>query len=145
MNIVLYSTVSPKNKVTKSLTGATTITGEPHEIISDMEYNIRFSISQLATIQSKNYAYVADLNKYFFLSPNYEIQNQTVIVNFKEDVLMSNAQAIRAQQLTVSRNENIANSYLYDNGYQLKTYEIVSTKKFPHGLTDETIILMTIG
>lgn len=145
MNVVLYSTSSPKNKVTKSLSGSTTITGEPHEVISDIEFSIRFSISQLATIKTKNYAYFADTGKYCYLSPNYDIDGQTVIAHFKEDVLMTNASAIRNQTCTISRNEKLSNAYLYDNAYQLKTYEIVSTRKFPHGLTDESIILMTIG
>ena len=145
MNVVLYSTTSPKNKVTKTLSGAVTITGEPHETISDIEFSLRFTISQLTTIKSKNYAFISDTGKYYYISPNYEIDGQTVIAHFKEDCLMSNASAIRAQTCTISRNEKLANSYLYDNAYQLKTYEIVSTKKFPYGLTDESIILMTIG
>ena len=52
---------------------------------------------------------------------------------------------IRANSCTVSKNANIANAYLYDNGYQLKGYNIVATRAFPSGLTDESIILMTIG
>lgn len=145
MNIILYKTTDPKIKVTKTLTSASTITGEPHEMLSDVEFKVKFTINQLATLKASNYAYVADLGKYFYLSPNVEIENQTVIATFKEDVLMSNASKIRAQTCTISKNENIANAYLYDSGYQLKSYNIVSTKIFPAGLTNNSIILMTIG
>lgn len=145
MNIILYNTSDPKIKVTKTLSSAVTITGEPHEILSDVECSIAFTVSQLATIKSHNYAYIGDLGKYFYISPEFEINGQRIVAHFREDVLMSNAAAIRAQSCTISKNANLANSYLYDNAYQLQSYEIVSTLKFPHGLTNNSIILMTIG
>lgn len=145
MTINLYNTSDPKIKVTKTLTGSTTITGEPHEIISDTEFSLRFTISQLSTLKAHNYMYSSDMGKYFYISPNFEVEKQTVIAHFKEDVLMTNASKIRAQTCTISKNQNLANAYLYDSAYQLKTYNIISTKMFPNGLTDNSIILMTIG
>ena len=145
MNVTLYNTSSPAIQVTKTLTNSTTIAGEPHEKVSETEFSIKFTISQMATLKTHNYAYVEDLGKYFYLSPNFDIENKTVIAHFKEDVLMSNASKIRAQTCTISKNEKLANSYLFDNGYQLKSYKIISTFPFPVGLTDNSIILMTIG
>lgn len=145
MTIKLYTTSSPKCKLQKSLSGETTITGEPHEKISDTECNIRFTVSQLATIKSKNYAYIPETAKYYYISPNYEIDGQTVIVNLSEDVLMSNRSQILAQTCTITKNENLSNAYLYDEGYKLLAYKNIVTKEFPNEIRNDTIILMTVG
>lgn len=145
MNIILYSTTSPAIQVNKALTQRASITGEPHEIISDKEMTLRLTIGNLANVKASNYCFIAETGKYYYINPDYKIENQSIIIALREDVLMSFKTELLAQTCTVSRNENIANAYLYDNGYQLKTYKIVSTKKFPRGLTTDSIILMTIG
>ena len=76
---------------------------------------------------------------------SHDIQNQTVIITCKIDVLMSYRTKILSNTCTISKNENLSNAYLYDNGYQLLSYKNIVTKKFPSGLTDNSIILMTVG
>ncbi len=145
MNITLYTTTSPRIQISKVLSGAVAISGEPHEIVSETEMSLRLSIDRLASVKASNYCYIGDTGKYYYISPNYEIDNHTVIINLKEDVLMSFKSQIYAQTCTISRNERQANSYLFDNGYQLLAYKNIVTKKFPSGLTDNSIILMTTG
>lgn len=145
MNIKLYRTTSPAIKVNKALTQRADITGEPHEIISDKEMTLRLAIGNLANVKASNFCYIAETGKYYFISPDYKIENQSVIIALKEDVLMSFKTAIYSQTCTVSKNENSSNSYLYDDGYQLLAYKNIVTKEFPQGLTDNSIILMTVG
>lgn len=145
MNIVLYSTSSPAIQVNKSLTQRASITGEPHEIVSDKEMTLRLAIGNLANVKASNYCYIGDTGKYYFINPDYKIENQSVIIALKEDVLMSFKSQLLAQMVTVSRNENLSNAYLYDNGYQLLAYKNIVTKTFPVGIDTDTIILMTIG
>lgn len=144
MNIKLYNTTSPKNKLSKTLNLVADITGESN--INVGEHNTQFILSKghLNGVKGSNYLFCEDTGKYYFIE-DYEIQNQTVIITCKIDVLMSYRTQILSNTCTISKNENIANSYLYDNGYQLKSYNIVSTIPFPHGLTTDSIILMTIG
>lgn len=145
MNITLYSTSSPAIQVNKTLAQRASITGEPHEIVSDKEMTLRLAIGNLANVKASNYCYIGDTGKYYYINPDYKIENQSVIIALKEDVLMSFKTQLLAQTVTVSRNENLSNAYLYDNGYQLLAYKNIVTKTFPVGIDTDTIILMTIG
>lgn len=145
MNITLYTTTSPAIEVNKSLTQRASITGEPHEIVSDKEMTLRLAIGNLASVKASNYCFIPETGKYYYINPDYKIENQSVIIALKEDVLMSFRTQLFAQTCTVSRNENLSNAYLYDNGYQLLAYKNIVTKLFPVGIDTDTIILMTIG
>lgn len=144
MNIKLYNTTSPRNKLSKSLNLVADVTGESN--INVGEHNTQFILSKghFISVQGSNYLYCTDTSKYYFIE-NYEIQNQTVIITCKIDVLMSYRTQILNNTCTISKNENISNAYLYDNGYQLLSYKNIVTKKFPVGLTNDSIILMTVG
>lgn len=144
MNIILYRTTSPKIKVDKSLTQVASITGESNESIGKVNTSFILSKDHITNVKNSNYMYSDVTGKYYFIE-DYEIKNQTIKIIAKQDVLANFKTALRSNSCTVSRNAKIANAYLNDNNYQLKTYEIVSTKTFPRGLTDESIILMTIG
>lgn len=144
MNIILYKTSSPKNQLNKSLTQVADITGESNESIGNVNTSFILSDAHLTNVKNSNYMYSGITGKYYFIT-DYEIKNQTVKIIAKEDVLMSFKTQILNNACTISKNENIANSYLADNGYQIKTYKDIFTRKFPRGLTTDSIILMTIG
>ena len=144
MNITLYKTSSPKNQLNKSLTQVANITGESNESIGNVNTSFILSSAHLTNVKNSNYLYSGITGKYYFIT-DYEIKNQTVKIIAKEDVLMSFKTQILTNTCTISKNENIANSYLADNGYQIKTYKDIFTRKFPRGLTTDSIILMTIG
>lgn len=145
MNIKLYNTTSPKIKVNKTLNLVADITGEPHDIVSETEMSVRLSIGHLQGVQGSNYAYIASTGKYYFISPNYQIDNQSVIVNLKEDVLMSLKTPLLAQTCTISKNEFLADSYLYDENYKIDGYSNIVTKEFPQGFENESMVLLTVG
>lgn len=144
MNIKLYNTTSPRNKLSKTLNLVADITGESN--INVGEHNTQFILSKghLIGVKGSNYLYCEDTEKYYYIE-DYDIQNQTVIITCKIDVLMSYRTKILSNTCTISKNENLSNAYLYDNGYQLLSYKNIVTKKFPSGLTDNSIILMTVG
>ena len=144
MNIKLYNTTSPRNKLSKTLNLVADITGESN--INVGEHNTQFILSKghLIGVKGSNYLFCTDTGKYYYIE-NYEIQNQTVIITCKIDVLMSYRTKILSNTCTISKNEKYSNSYLLDNGYQLLSYKNIVTKTFPHGLTNDSIILMTVG
>lgn len=144
MNIILYSTNSPKNAVNKTLTQIASINGESNESIGDINTSFILSNAYIANVQSSNYLYSGVTGKYYFITEK-EIKNQTIKIIAHEDVLMSLKTQLLTNTCTISKNENIADSYLADNGYQIRTYKDIFTRKFPNGLTNDSIILMTIG
>lgn len=145
MNIKLYNTTSPKIKVNKTLNLVADITGEPHDLVSETEMSVRLSIGHLQGVQGSNYAYIASTGKYYFISPNYQIDNQSVIVNLKEDVLMSLKTQLLVQTCTISKNEFISDAYLYDENYKIDGYSNIVTKEFPQGFENESMVLLTVG
>ena len=145
MNIKLYNTTSPKIKVNKTLNLVADITGEPHNLVSETKMSVRLSIGHLQGVQGSNYAYIASTGKYYFIPPNYQIDNQSVIVNLKEDVLMSLKTELLTQTCTISKNEFLADSYLYDENYKIDGYSNIVTKEFPQGFENESMVLLTVG
>lgn len=145
MNIKLYNTSSPKIKVNKTLNLVADIDGEPHDIVSETEMSVRLSTGHLAGVKGSNYCYIATTGKYYYISPNYQIDNQSVIVFLKEDVLMSLKTQIYAQTCTISKNENLSDAYLYDDNYKIDAYSNIVTKEFPNGFDTESLILLTAG
>lgn len=144
MNIKLYNTTSPRNKLNKTLNLVADITGESNEKIGDHDTIFIVSKGHLIGVQGSNYLLSEISGKYYYIE-DYEIENQCVKIICKEDVLMTFKTQILSNTCTISRNANISNAYLLDNGYQLLAYENIVTKTFPKGLTDEAVILLTVG
>ena len=144
MNIKLYHTNSPRNKLNKSISLVANIDGESNIGINENPMRVVLSKGHLQGVQGSNYLYCTDTDKYYYIE-NYEVQNQTVILTCKVDVLMSFKSQILANTCTISKNENVSNGYLYDDGYQLLSYRNIVTKEFPNGFDTNSIILMTVG
>lgn len=144
MNIILYSTNSPRNKVNKSLTQIASITGESNESIGKVNTTFILSKTYIDNVKSSNYLYSGITGLYYFIE-NYEIKNQTIKIIAKQDVLMNFKTPLLAQTCTISKNENLSNAYMYDDGYKLLSYKNIVTKTFPSGIDNNTIILMTVG
>lgn len=91
-----------------------------------------------------NYLYIDKLKRYYYIN-NMNFVDSMVEIICEVDVLMSYKTEIRNLNCTVKRNENIKNGYLNDDNYNVYSYENVVCKAFPKGLTDNSIILMTVG
>lgn len=144
MNINLYNTVSPRNKLNKTLNLVADITGESTIAMDELNPNFIVSKGHLIGVQNSNYLYCTDTGKYYYIE-DYTIENQTVRIKCKIDVLMTYKTQILSNTCTISRNEKVANAYLLDNGYQILAYDKVVAKTFPNSLSNETTILLTIG
>lgn len=146
MNLKLYSTSSPAISADKSLNLIADITGESREEIDALNCRYTLTVGHLIGVKASNYLLSGDTGKYYFIT-GYTIENQHVIVTCREDVLSTYISKLRAQTMTVSRNQNISNAYMVDNGYNMLAYRNVVTKEFPSGFdkANDTIILMTVG
>ena len=144
MNIKLYNTTSPRNKLNKTLNLVADINGESNITIDEHNCVFVLSIGHLIGVQGSNYMYCTDTKKYYYIE-NYEVINQTVRIQCKVDVLMTYKTQILTNTCTISRNENVANGYLIDNNYQVLAYKAVMTRNFPKSLDDFSYILMTVG
>lgn len=144
MNIKLYNTTSPRNKLNKTLNLVADIDGESNENIGDHDTTFLVSSGHLQGVMGSNYLLSGINGKYYYIE-DYEIINQNVLLKCKEDVLMTFKTQILSNTCTISRNEFISDSYLYDDNYKIDGYSNIVTKEFPIGFTDESMILLTTG
>lgn len=144
MIITFYAITDDPKKVAKTLPPGTALTGTLQED-TDL-YTPTFTLEEsLTTARLFNYCYIADFGRYYFLDP--PTQETAGLVRFKAhcDVLMSFSSQYLSLFATVERNENRANGYLIDPEYKAVAYEEIITKEFPNAMTNDSIILLTVG
>lgn len=144
ITMTLYTTNDDERVVGKSLTtvASHTITLKVGCSIDAPTVSFTASIASLANV---NYAYIDAFGRYYFIRDRKSLVNGMVELTLESDPWNSFASQLRACNATIVRNENASNGYLVDNEYQLLAYNTVVTRTFPAGLTDESIILMTVG
>ena len=144
MDVIIYATNSPANKVDKTLTELSHVTGYLREESTVKNPEITFALSDANNLDAGNYIYIPEFHRYYFRGEMVR-DNKVVRVSFREDVLMSWKTQIRANTATVTRNENTSNGYLLDGNYKSLAYDEIVTKQFPNALTQDSIILLTVG
>ena len=146
MKITFYSNKSDAIVVDKKINSISTINNakiinetdilNPSIIVSRNFYDSLFS--------QANYLYIDKLKRYYFIN-NISFADSMIVIDCSVDVLMSYKDEIKKLYCTVKRNENVKNGYLNDDNYNVYSYENIVCKAFPKGLTDNSIILMTVG
>lgn len=98
------------------------------------------------TVVLANYVGIDTTGRHYFLE-SYDIRNDCILINLKQDVLMNFDSQIRGLHCTVARiqNEKLANGYLIDPEYKALAYKKIVTRNFPVELNDFSYILMTVG
>lgn len=145
MVITFYRTTDDYRKLDKTLgTALGTATGQLHERVSDTQMTIRLPSSMFNIVTQSNYVMIDLFQKYYFLGP-YEVQNDCVLINLKEDVRMSFSTQIKNVTATVTRNAVKSNGYLKDANYNALAYQGIQYKQFPNALNDTSCILVTVG
>lgn len=147
MNINFYTITDDPRKVGKTLgTVLATATGVLHERINNISMSVQVPSSFFNTIVQSNYVGIDTTGKHYFLE-SYDIRNDCVIINLKQDVLQNYSTQIRAMRCTVARTENEAkaNAYLIDQQYKAKAYKKYVQRLFPNSMENWSYILMTVG
>lgn len=145
ISIQLYSVSDDPRVVGKSksaIGGAHTITLKDGCSVDAPTVTLSVSAS---TIAGANYAYISTFGRYYWIMDRVSRNNNVVELSLESDPWESFASQLRNCSATIIRNENISNGYLLDNEYQLLAYNTVVTREFPDGLTDESMILLTVG
>ena len=144
MDVIIYSTNSPSNKVDKALTELAHVTGYLRDGCDVKNPEIVFKNEDASNLIAGNYIYIPQWQRYYFRK-DISREEKTVRVKFKQDVLMTFKTQIRANTATVTRNENTSNGYLLDANYKTLAYDEIVTKQFPNALTQDSIVLLTVG
>lgn len=143
MTIKLYKCVSDPKTVNKILNNELVLTGIAKDPVNAANPIIELE-GDNDTLAGYNYAYIQDWARYYFVTPQADSYKLNTFV-FTTDVLMTAKPWLLSRLATVTRNEKLYNSYLTDPDFNAYAYRNIVTKAFPSGITEDNIILMTVG
>ena len=144
MKISLYTNKSEPNRANKKLVHIIDI--ENAKVTNEADLlNVTITLKRdlIPNINAVNYVYIDTFKRYYFAT--ISIENGFVILSCKVDVLSTYINDIKNLTATITRNENRKNGYLNDGEYNIYAYEQIVCKSFKKGLTNDSIILMTVG
>ena len=144
MKITLYNTKSEKEKLNKELTELVVVDDAKITTSFDMlKASVILKRNVIDDITKINYLYIDSFKRFYFCEVS--IENGFIILSCDVDVLMSYKTDILKIEATIDRNEFLRNGYIQDDSYKVLAYEEVVCKSFPSGLTNDSLILMTVG
>lgn len=142
MQIKLYSTKSERNRLTKTLNNEVTLTGNLERACDIV--NPIIVLEYDATLATKNYVYIADYYRYYFIS-NIVFDDETMIIYLHCDVLMSFRADILASIARVIRSTSNYDVMIVDNMIINKANTRTYQRKIGNGFTRANKYLVLIG
>lgn len=144
MNLKLYTNVSEKNCLGKTLINGTDFQGVLREQSSIINPIIKVQSTELPDF---NYAYVPDFKRYYFIVGIRNLSTNIWELSLGVDVLESFKDGIRANYAILSDTEITgANRYIEGEQWKTNVKNITDIITFPRGLSEDgSYILITAG
>lgn len=144
MNITFYNNKSPKNKIGKTLTNAYTITGTLRNETSITSFQF---LVEIVDINAYNYIYVAEFNRYYFITNVVSVRNNLWLITAEIDVLESFKNEILQLNVILANTENIGSkNYKQGSCWDVLVKEKTDIVNFSNGLSNNgEFILITAG
>lgn len=122
----------PKNKISKSVTNTVsyTCTVKDEGGINVMTPSLLVSAGD--DIVSKNYVYIPNFKRYYFIASLNAGPNGLWLCDLKEDVLMSFKTGIMASDVMLNRSADFRNYFLQDNILPVTNRTLTWTRVFPN-------------
>ena len=143
-NILLQRNTSELNKLDKTLTTITTLTGtlKTETSIIDPVIIVEGTLSDLKTC---NYCTISEFGRSYFVNNIKSIRNNLIELTCHVDVVSTYKSQIRSQFAIVRKQENNWNLYLNDGSFKCYQNPIVLTKKFSNGFTTPSFVMAVAG
>lgn len=143
-NILLQRNTSELNKLDKTLTTITTLTGtlKTETSIIDPVIIVEGVLSDLKTC---NYCTISEFGRSYFVNNIKSIRNNLIELTCHVDVVSTYKSQIRSQFAIVRKQENNWNLYLNDGSFKCYQNPIVLTKKFSNGFTTPSFVMAVAG
>lgn len=143
MKIQLYQTISPKERVNKTLTAVgSALTGTIKEESSIIDPIIKISASSLP---DANYLYIEEFKRYYYINNIICDYDGIFEIHAHVDVLMSNKTALLKQRAVIAKQQKRWNLYLNDTDYKTYADPWVITRTFPSGFSGSCYLLTLRG
>ena len=143
-NIVLQTSNSEPNRVTKQISDIMTVSGVLKEDTSIIDPVIKIECD-LAAVTGCNYLTIPAFGRKYFVANIRSIRNGLVEFACHVDVLSSFASGIRGATAIIKRQESLWNLYLNDGSFKVYQNPNVLTKAFPSGFTTQEFVLAVAG
>lgn len=144
MKISLYNTTSEPNRLVKVLSIIKEVENAKVTNTADtLNLQVVLKRDIVEDFTKINYIYVDSFKRYYFAKVT--VENGFIILDCSIDALMTYKTDILKIEATIDRNEFLRNGYIQDDSYKVLAYEEVVCKSFPSGLTNDSLILMTVG
>lgn len=130
MTITLYENQSEWNKIKKTLNNLSKIelTGTLKDA-TNIETPV-ITIETTSGVLDKNYAYIPDFGRYYFITDKQIITTNLVKLSLQVDVLMSFQNEILNTPCHIERSTEMYNKYINDNEQTAYNFPMVLTKAF---------------
>lgn len=139
MTITFYTTASPVNKITKSLSTGVSVTGtlrNSTEIESPTIIGLDISTIPAAdrsNVINANYVYIAEFNRYYFITNQHKRSDKLIDFDLQVDVLYTYATQILNQNCLIERSQFYGSQYINDSLKPVYNFPMVLTKAFSSG------------
>lgn len=143
-NILLQRNTSELNKLDKTLTTITTLTGTLKTETSIIDPVIIVE-GALANLKTCNYCTISEFGRSYFVNNIKSIRNNLIELTCHVDVVSTYKSQIRSQFAIVRKQENNWNLYLNDGSFKCYQNPIVLTKKFSNGFTTPSFVMAVAG
>lgn len=147
MDIILYKTTSPNNKIDKTLTNAVTLSGEFREETNLVNPEVRVEGMQY---KDYNYAYIEDFGRYYFIKEYRSLGHNQLVLYMEVDPLMSFKTDILATEVMLDKTSTSAQATMDVNRGNLESTEGLTQVVMEYeGLAADfetgTCVLLTVG
>lgn len=143
-DISFYVNSSEKNKVDKTLTLITTISGVLKESTSIIDPVIVIE-GDLTAFTGCNYMRIETFGRSYFVNNIRSISNGLIEISAHVDVLSTYKNAIRRNQAIIRKQQNTWNLYLNDGSLRVYQDPEIIVKAFPSGFTTQEFVLAVAG
>lgn len=142
--ISLQVNKSEKNRISKTISTITTVSGELKNETSIIDPVIMIQCD-LSAVNTCNYMTIPAFKRSYFITNIRSIRQGLVEFTCHVDVLSTYANAIKSNTAIIRKQENNWNLYLNDGTFKVFQNPNVITKPFPQGFTTQEFILAIAG
>lgn len=144
IDIILQTNTSENNKLDKTITNITTLSGVLKQKTSILS-PVLILECDLSTLVNCNYLTIPSFNRSYFVDDIQSINNDMVEISAHCDVLTTYKNQIRQNTAIIKKQENEWNLYLNDGSFKIYQNPNVITKPFPNGFNTFEFVLAVAG
>lgn len=145
MTVILYTTNSEKNALSKTLGNAKTFTGTLKKETSVTSPEIMLESD--TNLSGYNYAYISEFGRYYFIKDIRSYRDNLWVVSMRVDVLMSFSNSIKSSKGILTNTQTTEKDfYLSDDSWVTLVKDKTDIISFSTGFLDSgEYILITAG